>query len=173
MTEGQGDWIGRALPRPEARRLAEGKGRYTDDLDVANVGHLAFLRSPYPHARIRSIAATAATKSPGVIAVLTGDDLAAVCKPWQTRLAALPGHSSPPQYPIARDETCWQGEAVVAVVATTRAQSEDALELIDVEWEELPAVASVEIAAAADPPVFNSAKTNNLGLDHAFAAGEI
>ncbi len=171
MTEGS-DWVGRNIPRREARRLAEGGGRYTDDLDVANVSHVAFLRSPYPHARIRSIDTTAAGKSPGVVAVVTGDDLTAVCKPWQTQLAGFPGHSSPPQYPLARDEVCWQGEALVAVVAATRAQCEDALELIEIEWEELPAAASVEVAAAAGAPVFNSAKANNLGLDHAFVAGD-
>ena len=120
--------------------FAEGRGRYTDDLDVANVGHIAFLRSPHPHARIRRIDGAAAGQSPGVIAVVTGDDLAAICKPWQTQLALLPGHSSPPQYPLARGEACWQGEAVVAVVAVTRAQAEDAVELIEIDWEELPAV---------------------------------
>lgn len=171
MTEG-GDWVGRNLPRREARRLAEGGGRYTDDLDVADVSHVAFLRSPYPHARVRSVDTAAAGKSPGVVAVVTGDDLTAVCKPWQTQLAGFPGHSSPPQYPLARDEVCWQGEALVAIVAATRAQCEDALELIEIDWEELPAAASVEVAAAAGAPVFNSAKANNLGLDHAFVAGD-
>ncbi len=92
---------------------------------------------------------TAAKAAAGVIAVVTGDDLAAVCKPWQTRLALLPGHVSPPQYPLARGEACWQGEAVVAVVAESRALAEDAVELIEIEWSELPAVATIESAAAA------------------------
>jgi carbon-monoxide dehydrogenase large subunit len=170
MTE-SGDWIGRSTPRREAKRLAEGRGRYTDDLDVANVGHVAFLRSPHAHARIRHIDVAAAGQSPGVIAALTGEDLAAICKPWQTRLALLPGHSSPPQHPLARGEACWQGEAVVAIVAATRAQAEDAVELVEIDWEELRAVASVEVAAAVNAPAVNSAKATNLGLDHAFAAG--
>ena len=167
-----GGWIGRSVPRREAGRFAEGRGRYTDDIDVANVGHVAFLRSPYSHARIRRIETTAAKQSSGVIAVVTGDDLAALCKPWQTRLAPFPGHIAPPQHPLARDEVCWQGEAVVAVVAATRAEAEDAIELIAIDWEELPAVPNMEIAAAAGAPACHSAKANNLGLDHNFTAGK-
>ena len=86
-------------------------------IDVAKLAHVAFLRSPYPHARIGAIDIAAARAAPGVIAVVTGEDLAAICKPWQTHLALVPGHKSPPQHPLARDEACWQGEAVVAVVA--------------------------------------------------------
>ena len=85
------------MPRREAPRLASGKGRYTDDIAVANVGHVAFLRSPHAHAKIVAIDAAAAKAAAGVIAVVAGDELAAVCKPWQTRLAPLPGHVSPPQ----------------------------------------------------------------------------
>jgi carbon-monoxide dehydrogenase large subunit len=170
MTEASG-LIGRSTPRRDAKRLAEGRGRYTDDLDVANLGHVAFLRSPHAHARILSIDTVAARQAPGVIAVITGEDIAAVCKPWQTRLAPLPIHSSPPQYPLVRGEACWQGEAVVAVVAATRAQAEDALESIMIDWEELPAVPSIEMAGASRAAVVNTAKDTNLGLDHAFTAG--
>src|SRR5438270_416067 len=81
-----GGHIGRSTPRRDAERLAGGRGRYTDDLDAANLGHVAFLRSPHAHARILSIDVEAARQSAGVIAVVTGDDLATVCKPWQTRL---------------------------------------------------------------------------------------
>jgi aerobic carbon-monoxide dehydrogenase large subunit len=165
------DWIGHSAPRREAKRLAEGRGRYTDDLEVANVGHVAFLRSPYAHARFRNIDVAAAAKSPGVVAAVTGDDLAAICQPWQTRLALLAGHSSPPQYPLARGEACWQGEAVVAIVAATRAQAEDAIELVEIAWKELPAVPSMDVAAAANAPLVNTAQATNLGLDHVFAAG--
>jgi len=165
-------WIGRSAPRREAPRLAAGEGRYTEDIAIAGAGHVAFLRSPHAHAKITAIDTTAAKVAPGVIAVVTGDDLAAVCKPWQTRLALFPGHQSPPQHPLARGETCWQGEAVVAVVAQTRAQAEDALELIAIAWEELPAVPSIE-AAAAGAPTAHSAMASNLGLEHAFAAGDV
>jgi carbon-monoxide dehydrogenase large subunit len=161
------------MPRREAGRLASGRGRYTDDIATANVGHVAFLRSPHSHARIDVIDVTAAKAAAGVIALVTGDELAAVCKPWQTRLALLPGHVSPPQYPLARGEACWQGEAVVAVVAESRALAEDALELIEIEWSELPAVATMESAAQPAAPTAHSAMASNLGLDHAFSAGDV
>ena len=171
MTDSTG-WIGRSMPRREAGRFAEGRGRYTDDIDVANLGHVAFLRSPHSHARIRRIETAAAKQSSGVIAVVTGDDLAAICKPWQTQLAPFPVHSAPPQHPLVRGEACWQGEAVVAVVAATRAEAEDAVELVEIDWEELPVAASTETAAARGAPAAHSAKATNLGLDHTFVAGK-
>ena len=171
MTDSQ-SIIGRRMPRPEAVRLAAGRGRYTDDIDVAKLAHIAFLRSPYPHARIGAIDSTAARAAQGVIAVVTGDDLAAICKPWQTHLALLPGHKSPPQHPLARHEACWQGEAVVAVVADTRANAEDALELVEVAWTELPAIATPEAAASHNAPVANSAMSSNLGLEHSVSVGD-
>ena len=171
MSGGNG-WIGRPMPRRDAQRLVEGRGRYTDDLESAGAAWIAFLRSPYAHARIRTIDVSRAKTATGVVATITGDDVASVCEPWQTRLAPLPLHSSPPQYPLARGEACWQGEAVVAVVAATRAQAEDALELIEIDWEELPAVADLDGASAPGAAVYHSAKTGNAGLDHSFSAGE-
>ena len=105
-----------------------------------------------------------------MIAVVTGDDLAAICKPWQTQLAPCPP-DSPPQHPLARDEACWQGEAVIAVVAETRAKAEDALELVEIDWTELPA-----IATRRAPPrrLRRRAQRDGrqLGLEHAFSAGD-
>lgn len=163
---------GTAVPRRDASRLVEGKGRYTDDIDIAGLLHVAFVRSPYPHARIDNIDVSAATAMPGVVAVLTADDLASVCAPWQTRLALLPSHVSAPQTPLARGEACWQGEAVVAVVAASRAMAEDAAEHVDITWTELPAIADPEAAAAPGAPRVNSALASNLGLDHNFTAGD-
>lgn len=163
---------GAPVPRREASRLVEGRGRYTDDIDVAGLLHVAFVRSPYPHARIDGIDVSAAKAMPGVAAVVTAEDLAPVCAPWQTRLALLPSHVSAPQTPLARGEACWQGEAVVAVVAASRALAEDAAERVDIAWTELPAIADPEAAAAPGAPPVNGALSNNLGLDHTFTAGE-
>ena len=168
---GAGNLIGARLTRPEARRLVEGRGRYTDDIDVG-ASHVAFLRSPHAHATIDSIDIAAAASSPGVIAVVTAADLEAVCKPWQTKLAALPNHVSPPQSPLARDEVTWQGEPVIAVIAASRAQAEDAIERIAVEWGELPAISSPEAAAALQAGTVNSRLAGNVGLDHTFSAGD-
>ena len=106
---------------------------------------------------IGAIDIAAAASSPGVIAVVTAATLAAVCKPWQTRLAALPSHVSPPQFPLARDEVTWQGEPVVAVVANSRAEAEDAIERIAIEWQELPAIGSPEASASPQADKVNSA----------------
>ncbi len=171
MTEARG-MIGARVPRPEAQRFVSGNGRYTDDIAIGDVGHIVFLRSPHAHARIVSIDVKAAKACAGVMAVLTADDLAAVCTPWRTKLAMLPSHVSPEQFPLARGETTWQGEAVAAVVAASRAQAEDALELIDIEWAELPAIGSIEAAAATDAAKVNTQLNGNLGLDHAFKAGD-
>lgn len=171
MTAARG-MIGARLPRPEARRFVAGNGRYTDDIAIGGIGHVVFLRSPHAHARIVTIDASAAKASPGVIAVVTADDLAAVCTPWRTKLTMQPAHISPEQFPLARGEATWQGEAVVAVVAESRAQAEDALELIDITWAELPAIGSIDAAAAPDAASANTQLTGNLGLDHTFNAGE-
>ncbi len=162
----------RSVPRREAARLVAGKGRYTDDIDAAGIGHVAFVRSPYPHARIDRIDCAKAKSAPGVIAVVTADDLAAVCKPWETRLAMVPTHLSPEQTPLAHDEACWQGEAVVAVVARTRAEAEDACEQVAIDWTELPAVADIDAAAADDAAPVKSGMPNNLGLDHGISVGD-
>lgn len=163
--------IGARVARPEARRLVEGRGRYTDDIS-SHAGHVAFLRSPHAHATVESIEITAAASSPGVIAVVTATDLESVCKPWQTRLAALPNHVSPPQLPLSRDEVTWQGEPVVAVVATSRAEAEDAVEKITIGWGELSAIESPEASARPHAGKVNRQLSANLGLEHNFSAGD-
>ena len=165
--------IGASLSRPNAVRLAEGRGTYTDDIVLPNMAHLVFLRSPHAHARIASIDVAPAQSAPGVIAVFTGADLAAVCPAWQTRLAMMPSHHSAPQPPIAVDEVCWQGEAIAAVVAATRREAEDAAELIDVQWEALPAVAELTEALAPDAPHVHTTMANNLAIEHRIESGDI
>ncbi len=165
-------YIGRTVPRPNARRLAEGRGQYVDDVKLPRLAHVAFLRSPYAHARIKAIDTAAAAKSPGVIRVVTGRDMAAVCTPWVAVLSHLKGMKSAPQHPIAIDRACWQGEAVCAVVAQSRAQAEDALPLIRVEWEELPPVTDAEAAAAPGAPVIHPALGDNICFQRELAVGE-
>ncbi|HET7850471.1 MAG TPA: xanthine dehydrogenase family protein molybdopterin-binding subunit, partial [Pseudolabrys sp.] len=133
-------YIGRSVPRPNIKRLAQGRGQYVSDVMLPRMAHVAFVRSPYAHARIKSIAAEAARKSPGVIAVVAGAELAKVITPWVGVLTHLKGLKSAPQHAIAVDRACWQGEAVCAVVARTRADAEDACELVEIDYEPLPAV---------------------------------
>ncbi|MGH8740103.1 MAG: xanthine dehydrogenase family protein molybdopterin-binding subunit [Burkholderiales bacterium] len=137
-------YIGQSVPRPNAQRLLQGRGAFTDDLRFPRLAHAAFFRSPYAHARIRRLDFSKALKQPGVIGVFDGRALAEYCTPWVAVLAHLKGIKSPPQHAIAIERACWQGEAVAAVVAESRSQAEDALALIEADWEELPVVVDME-----------------------------
>lgn len=147
--------IGAAMPRVGARRLVEGRARYTDDLELPRMVHVAFLRSPYAHARIVSIDAALAKAAPGVVSVTTGADLRAHCEPFMAVLSHLPGMVSAPQWPLACDIARWQGEPVVMVAAQSRALAEDALALIDVRWEPLEPVVDPEAALSAHATVIH------------------
>jgi len=161
-------YIGRSVPRPNIRRLVEGKGRFTDDVTLPRMVFAAFLRSPYAHAEIVSIDTSAAEAAPGVVRVVTGKEMAEVCSPWVGVLTHLEGLKSQPQYALPIDKATWQGEAVVAVVAETRAQAEDAVELVQIEWNELPAVADMETALDADTPIIHADLGDNLAWQRVF-----
>src|SRR3954469_10749400 len=141
-------YIGESVPRPNAQRLLQGRGAFIDDLRFPRLAHVAFFRSPYAHARIRNLDLSTARAAPGVIAVLDGRAVAEYCTPWVAVLAHLKGIKSPPQHAIAIERACWQGEPCAAVVAESRGQAEDAMQLIEAEWEELPAVVDMEEALA-------------------------
>src|SRR2546425_5425080 len=137
-------YIGRSVPRPNAQRLLQGRGSFIDDLRFPRLAHVAFFRSPYAHARIKRLDFSKASKAEGVIGVFDGRSVAEYCTPWIAVLAHLKGIKSPPQHAVAIERACWAGEAVAAVVAESRAQAEDAIELIDVEWETLSVVVDME-----------------------------
>src|SRR5205823_10514297 len=141
-------YIGESVPRPNAQRLLQGRGAFIDDLRFPRLAHVAFFRSPYAHARIKKLSFEEAIKSPGVLAVFDGPTVAEYCKPWVAVLAQLKGIKSPPQHAIAIGRACWQGEAVAAAVADSRGQAEDAVALIEAEWEELPVVVDMDEALA-------------------------
>ena len=133
--------VGRPLPRSGARRLAFGRGRYADDLRFPGLLHLAFVRSPYAHARILGIDPAPALAAVPNARVFTGAEIAEICAPWQGTMEHLPTMVSPPQHVVAVDRVVWQGEPVAAVVAASRAEAEDAAGEVLVEWEPLPAAA--------------------------------
>src|SRR5437867_3796846 len=141
-------YIGQSVPRPNAQRLLQGRGSFVDDLRFPRLAHVAFFRSPYAHAKIKSLNLQAGLASPGVIGIFDGRAVAEYCTPWVAVLAHLKGIKSPPQHAIAIERACWQGEAVAAVVAESRSQAEDAAQLIEAEWEELPVVVEMEDALA-------------------------
>jgi carbon-monoxide dehydrogenase large subunit len=176
-------YIGRAISRSAARRTVAGRGRYTDDITLPRTVHAAFVRSPYAHAAIKGIDISQAAGQPGVVKIMTGAELAALCTgPWVGVLSCFEGMKSAPQYPMAVDRACWQGEPVVMVVADTRAEAEDAAEHVVIEWQELPAVTEKETALDPATPVIHADLGDNLafrkvidsgGVDAAFEAADI
>jgi carbon-monoxide dehydrogenase large subunit len=165
-------YIGRAVPRPNLERLTQGRGQYVSDMVLPRMGHVAFVRSPYAHARIVDIDSTAAKASAGVMAIVTGAELATICTPWVGVLTHLKGLKSAPQHPIAIEKACWQGEAVAAVVARTRAEAEDAAERVKVDYEELPVVTDMEKALDPQTPVIHPTLGDNLAWERLHVAGE-
>ena len=174
-------YIGQSVARPNALRLAEGRGTYVDDIELPRMVHVVYWRSPVAHARIVKIDGSFARMMPGVVAVVDGAQMAKVCKPWVATLTHLAGMKSAPQYALAMNRTCWQGEPVVAVVANTRVEAEDALQYLVVEWEPLPALIDTETALAATSPVIHPELGDNLcftrsldtgGVDEAFASAD-
>src|SRR4051794_18181156 len=121
-------YIGKSVPRPNLDRLMQGRGLYVSDMVLPRMGHVVYLRSPHAHANIVSIDVQAAKRVAGVVAVVTGKELAEVITPWVGVLSHLKGLKSAPQNAIAIDRVCWQGEAGAAVVATSRATARDASE---------------------------------------------
>src|SRR6202789_1753003 len=133
-------YIGRSVPRPNLARLTQGRGQFVSDVVLPRMVHVAYVRSPHAHARLKSIAPAAARKARGVVAVVAGAELSKVITPWVGVLTHLKGIKSAPQHAIAIDRACWQGEAVCAVVAKSRAEAEDACALVNVDYEPLFAV---------------------------------
>ena len=169
--------IGQSVQRKEDLRFLTGKGSYGDDLVPPNLAHAVLVRSPYAHARIKSIGTGAAMKAPGVLAVLTGADLLADgLKP----IPHNPGVVGPPDvvvrlrmtapiatadYPMPADKARFVGEAVAMVVAETIAQAKDAAELVHVDYEELPAVTQVGDAMKPGAPQIYDVAPGNLCVD--------
>ncbi|MGB7579046.1 MAG: xanthine dehydrogenase family protein molybdopterin-binding subunit [Pseudolabrys sp.] len=158
--------IGQGVPRFEDPRLVQGRGRYIDDVVYPGMAHGVVLRSPHGHAKIKSIDTKSAQAAPGVLAVLTAVD-------WKkSGFGDLPGHGglklrngSPmykPRYPVlAEDRVRWVGDCVAFVVAETIAQAMDAAELIEVDYEPLPAVVSTADASKPGAPlVWDGCKDN-------------
>jgi carbon-monoxide dehydrogenase large subunit len=166
-------YIGQSVPRPNLERLLQGRGQYVTDIVLPRMVEVAFVRSPHAHARIRSIDTAAAGAMPGVVAVVTGRELAEVITPWVGVLSHLKGLKSAPQHAMAIDHVCWQGEAVVAVVASGRALAEDAAVAVEIGYEELPAVTDMRGALAPGTPVIHPELGDNLAFERNHDAGTV
>src|SRR5258706_2648106 len=156
--------IGARVPRKEDYRLLPGAGQYTDDVAFAGQTHAAFVRSPHAHAVLRSIKTEKARKAPGVIAVYTGADLAAAkvgglpCGWLITDVKGQP-MKEPPYPALAQGKVRHVGERVAVVVAESAAQARDAAELIEVDYQPLPAVVSA--ARAKQGPALHEIAPDN------------
>jgi aerobic carbon-monoxide dehydrogenase large subunit len=166
-------YIGKSVPRPNARRLLQGRGVYVDDLRLPLLLHAAFLRSPYAHARIKRIGTARAAQRSGVVRVATAADLAGLYTPWVGVLTHMKGMKSAPQHPLAPGRACWQGEPVAAVIAESRAIAEDAATEIEVEWEELPPITSPEAALAPGAAAIHPELGDNLAFARSIEAGAV
>lgn len=166
-------YIGKTVPRPNAPRLVQGRGRYVDDIVLPRMLHVAFVRSPHAHARIESINATEALAVKEVRRVFTGADLAKVCTPWIGVLAHLKGLKSAPQHPLAMEMACWTGEPVAAVVADSRAAAEDGAGLVEVDYTPLPAVTDMNTALHPETPVIHAELGDNLTFQRLHEKGDL
>ena len=142
--------IGRERRRKEDQRLITGRTRWTDNIVLPGMLHLAMVRSPFAHARITSIDTTEAKASRNVVTVLTGADLGESQGTLINAWAITTDQVTPAHPPMPADRVSFAGEIVAVVVARTAAEARDAAELVDVEYDELPAAIDLKAAAAAD-----------------------
>src|SRR5262249_34324536 len=138
--------MGALAKRKEDPRLITGAGKYTGDVQLRGMTYMAVLRSPHAHAHIRRIDAARALQQPGVLAVRTGHEIAQQCQ-RQSRLAGVrEGMHTKSRWPMATTVAKYGGEPVAVVVATSSVRTQDALAMIEVEYESLPAVLDLEQA---------------------------
>ena len=152
-------FVGQKVVRVEDRRILSGRGKFVDDLVLPDMLHAAFVRSPYPHARISRLDISAARQAPGVVAVYVGDDMRKLCNPVSTSLAF--GVKFPEFYPLVTDKVRFVGDLVAMVVADSRYEAEDACDLVEVDYDALPAVADYDDAIdPTKPPLFDELGDN-------------
>ena len=162
--------IGRPIVRREDPALLTGHGQYVDDVTPPGTLHAFVVRSPVAHARILDVDVAAAREAPGVVAVFTAADLAAVGS--LPGGEGLPPGSRNPAYPVlAADKVLWAGQPVALVVAATAELAADAAELVAADYDELPAVTGPLEAAAAGAPLLHSGAPDNIAVRKRMTAG--
>jgi aerobic carbon-monoxide dehydrogenase large subunit len=147
--------------RAEDARLVRGQGRFIDNVSLPGMAHLALVRSPVPHARVRTVDVGPALSRPGVVAAFSGADLAGVL-PALPVSVVLPGTAVVQHHPLAIDRVTAAGQAVAAVVAEGRAAALDAADAVEVEYDPLPAVADPHEALMPDAPLVHPELGSNL-----------
>src|SRR5687768_13497071 len=161
-------WVGQSIERVEDAALLTGRGRYIDDMPVPpGCLHAAVLRSPHPHAVIRAIRTDAAKAARGVTAVITGADVVKFGAPL---LAGVKANIQ--CWPIAVERVRYVGEPVAVVLADDRYLAEDALELIEVDYDPLPITLRPADALKADSTVLHDGLGSNIASDRTFRYGD-
>src|ERR1041385_9103208 len=163
-------YVGQRIKRTEDPRLIKGLAHYVDDIRLPDTLHVAFVRSVYAHARVKSIDIAEAAKSPGVVAIYTGKDVA-----WVGPVpcaSALPGLKVPDYRVLAQDKVWFVGHPIAAVVATDAYAARDAIDLVAVDYEELPPVVDVEEAAKGGA-VLHEAFGDNIAYKLTAGEGDI
>lgn len=163
--------VGARVKRLEDPRLLAGKGSYVDDKSPGGLLHVAFRRSDQAHARIAGLDLAPARALPGVAGVFALEDLEGLAGP-AIPTSRMKGYYATPLYPLARHKVRYVGEAIVAVVAESRYVAEDALDLIGIDFETLPAVCDPQAAAAADSPLLHAEAGSNIVVEREFKRGD-
>jgi aerobic carbon-monoxide dehydrogenase large subunit len=166
-------FVGMPIKRREDPRLITGTASYVDDLQLPGMTYMAVLRSPYAHARLVRLDTEAARHDPRVLAVLTGDDIREVPGPLSIGEIDLPKLKLPKHYPLAVGKVRHVGESVAVVVATDRYAARDALELIAVEYDPLPAAVDMDKALEPGAPVVHEEWRDNLAYTFEITTGDI
>jgi carbon-monoxide dehydrogenase large subunit len=167
--------VGAKIHRREDPRLITGHGHYIDDFTRTGTAYAAFVRSPLAHARIKSIDVTDASKAPGIVGVYTARDFKGQLAGTHPTTPAFTAAKKyvPDRFPIAEKEVHYQGEIVAAVLAETKGQAADAANLIQVEYEELPAVMDLEKALDPKAPKVHLEGPDNIGWDIPYTGPEV
>lgn len=173
-------YFGASVRRKEDPRLLTGRGQYVDDIVLPRTIELAFLRSPHGHARVKSIDVRRAVRAPGTLRVFTYSDLQRWMKPLPTFAGTPPGlaervkfetkHAA--QYAMAQDKVRFAGEIVAVIAAENRYLAEDAADLVEVDYEPLPAVNEAEAAARRDAPVLHDEWGDNIAVAFRHTVGD-
>ena len=166
-------YSGQSLKRVEDFRLLTGRSSFVDDITLPGLLHALVLRSPHAHARIRSIDVTGAQSLPGVAAVLTAKDIEGVISDPPARRAQEGYSSLAPEHPVlAKDKVFYVGQPVAVVVAVDERQAGEALELIQVDYEALPAIVDPLDAIAQDAPIIHDEMDTNVAMRVVHTGGD-
>ena len=162
-TESKTRYVGAPVLRREDRPLLVGQGTFVDNIQLPGTAHMVVVRSPYAHARIRSVNLDAARAAEGVLAAFSGADLRDEWKaPMPCAWPVTEDMKNPEHFPLATDEACFQGDGVAVVLATSRSLAKDAAELVEIDYEPLPATVDVWASAQAGAPLAHETLESNV-----------